>query len=149
MVNVAKKAPRLITKNFPSVRINIRAVLCDCAACLSYLDPAMHRSAKRSRKAAKPHGETGPAQKAFATVGSAVRDGASTGLLSANLNVAPILFFTALPGGASRTPVAEGGGALWKARRSISPREKKRREKAVWAVRRDEAAPLDGVCRSQ
>ena len=27
-------------------------------------------------------------------------------------------------GGASRTPVAEGGGALWKARRSISPREK-------------------------
>ena len=26
-------------------------------------------------------------------------------------------------GGASRTPVAEGGGALWKARRSISPRE--------------------------
>ena len=54
------------------------------------------RSAKRSRKAAKPHGETSPAQKAFATVGSAVRDGASTGLLSANLNVAPILFFTAL-----------------------------------------------------
>ena len=52
----------------------------------------MQRSAKRSRKAAKPHGETGPAQKAFATVGSAVRDGAaSTGLLSANLNVAPIL----------------------------------------------------------
>jgi len=56
----------------------------------------MQRSAKRSRKAAKPHGETGPAQKAFATVGSAVRDGASTGLLSAHLNVAPILFFTAL-----------------------------------------------------
>ena len=27
-------------------------------------------------------------------------------------------------GGASRTPVAEGGGALWRARRSISPREK-------------------------
>ena len=57
------------------------------------------RSAKRSRKAAKPHGETGPAQKAFATVGSAVSDGASdgasTGLLSAHLNVAPILFFTA------------------------------------------------------
>ena len=56
----------------------------------------MQRSAKRARKAAKPHGETSPAQKAFATVGSAVRDGASTGLLSANLNVAPILFFTAL-----------------------------------------------------
>ena len=53
----------------------------------------MQRSAKRSRKAAKPQGETGSAQKAFATVGSAVRDGASTGLLSANLNVAPILFF--------------------------------------------------------
>ena len=53
----------------------------------------MRRSAKRSRKAAKPQGETGSAQKAFATVGSAVRDGASTGLLSANLNVAPILFF--------------------------------------------------------
>ena len=33
--------------------------------------------------------------------------------------VAPCLY-----GGASRTPVAEGGGALWKARRSISPREK-------------------------
>ena len=58
----------------------------------------MQRSAKRSRKAAKPHGETGPAQKAFATVGSAVRDGASTGLLSANLNVAPILFFNAFRG---------------------------------------------------
>ena len=29
-------------------------------------------------------------------------------------------------GGASRTPVAEGGGALCRARRSISPREKKR-----------------------
>ena len=58
----------------------------------------MQRSAKRSRKAAKPHGETGPAQKVFATVGSAVRDGACTGLLSAHLNVAPILFFTAMSG---------------------------------------------------
>ena len=29
-------------------------------------------------------------------------------------------------GGASRTPVAEGGGALCRARRSISPHEKKR-----------------------
>ena len=72
------------------------ALFCATARLVSYLDPAMHRSAKRSRKAAKPQGETGSAQKAFATVGSAVRDGASTGLLSANLNVAPILFFTAL-----------------------------------------------------
>ena len=64
----------------------------------AYRHPAMRRSAKRSRKAAKPHGETSPAQKAFATVGSAVRDGASTGLLSANLNVAPILFFNAFRG---------------------------------------------------
>ena len=31
---------------------------------------------------------------------------------------------------------------------NITPREKQR-EKAVWAVRRDEAAPLDGVCRSK
>ena len=38
------------------------------------------------------------------------------------------LIKTSADGGASRTPVAEGGGALWKARRSISPREKKRRE---------------------
>ena len=29
-------------------------------------------------------------------------------------------------GGASRTSVVEGGGALWRARRSISPREKRR-----------------------
>ena len=34
-------------------------------------------------------------------------------------------------GGASRTPVAEGGGALCRARRSISPREKKRRVGSV------------------
>ena len=94
MLYVAKCAEAHHEKKAPSVRINISGVFC-CAKC-ALLDTAMQRSAKRSRKAAKPHGETGPAQKAFATVGSAVRDGASTGLLSAHLNVAPILFFTAL-----------------------------------------------------
>ena len=88
-----QKKRRGSSRKRPSVRINIRGVLlCE----LRLPDTAMHRSAKRSRKTTKPHGETGPAQKAFATVGSAVRDGASTGLLSAHLNVAPILFFTAL-----------------------------------------------------
>ena len=88
-----KKRQGSSPKKPPSVRINIRGVLlCE----RGYRHPAMQRRAKRARKAAKPHGETSPAQKAFATVGSAVRDGAFTGLLSANLNVAPILFFTAL-----------------------------------------------------
>ena len=37
-----------------------------------------------------------------------------------------ILNSSARFGGASRTSVVEGGGALWRARRSISPREKRR-----------------------
>ena len=45
-------------------------------------------------------------------------------LLAALVAYAPVLRYTYINGGASRTPVAEGGGALWKARRSISPREK-------------------------
>ena len=49
-------------------------------------------------------------------------------------------------GGASRTPVAEGGGALWKARRSISPREENG-EKTQCG--QQESAPLDKRCRSQ
>ena len=39
-------------------------------------------------------------------------------------------------GGASRTPVAEGGGALWPARRSISPREKNGEKRSVGSVPR-------------
>ena len=49
-------------------------------------------------------------------------------------------------GGASRTPVAEGGGALWKADQYHPARKAAR--KAVWAVRHEESAPLDERCRS-
>ena len=43
-------------------------------------------------------------------------------------------------GGASRTPVAEGGGALWKARRSISPREKSGEKSSVGSAPRGGSA---------
>ena len=43
-------------------------------------------------------------------------------------------------GGASRTPVAEGGGALWKARRSISPREKSGEKSSVGSAPRGVSA---------
>ena len=43
-------------------------------------------------------------------------------------------------GGASRTPVAEGGGALWKARRSISPREKSGEKSSVGSAQRGGSA---------
>ena len=43
-------------------------------------------------------------------------------------------------GGASRTSVAEGGGALWKARRSISPREKSGEKSSVGSAPRGVSA---------
>ena len=48
----------------------------------------------------------------------------------------PFVFY----GGASRTPVAEGGGALWKARRSISPREKSGEKSSVGSAPRGVSA---------